>query len=207
MNAKYYNDSYLLKQKAKKYVAYNKYLLIFLAFIFIVGLVTGIFTGIKGSDNISISNINDKTLLKFFKRDVGPFSFFITRVAKYIFAIVLIFICGKTKFCAPILCCFIAFMSYSLGLNSAVFMILFGLGGTINAIIVIIPIRICVLGVYIVMCCFAIKSSSLLKKYGSCYFDNKSIFRWLWFLVIFVIITIAETILINVFSSAFIFDF
>lgn len=208
MNNKYYsNNTYLLKQKAKKYISYNRYLLLFLAFIFLVAIITGIFTGIKGADNISISNINDKTLLKFFKRDVGPVSFFITRLIQHLFYIAFIFICGKTKFCSLISCIFIAFMSYSLGLNSAVFMILFGLGGTVNAIIVIIPIKTCVLFIYILMISISIKNSCIIKKYGSCYFDNSSIIKWLWFLLVLIIITIIETILINMFSSAFIFDF
>lgn len=207
MNCKYYNSAYILKQKAKRYVSFNKYLLIFLAFIFFVAIITGIFVGIKGSDNISISNINDKTLVKFFKGDMGSFAFFITRIAKYFIVLTAIFLLGRTKFCLPIISIFLAFMSYSLGLNSSVFIILFGIGGTINAIIVIIPIRVVVLAVYIVASCLAIKTSSCIKKYGTCYTKPKAYISWGWFLLILAIITILETILINMFSSAFIFDF
>lgn len=207
MDCKYYNSAYILKQKAKRYVSFNKYLLIFLAFIFLIAMVTGIFVGIKGSDNISISNINDKTLVKFFKGDMGPFAFFITRITKYFFVLTIIFLLGKTKFCFPIISIFLAFMSYSLGLNSSVFIILFGIGGTINAIIVIIPIRVVVLAVYIIASCLAIKSSSYIKKYGTCYSHPKAYLRWGWFLAVLAVVTILETILINMFSSAFIFDF
>jgi len=207
MENNYYNLSYYAKQKAKKYISLNKFLLLFLGVIFLVALITGIFTGIKGSDNISISNINDKTLIKFFKSDTGPFSFFITRVAKYLLTLLFIFVCGKLKFCFPLLAIFIAYMSYSLGLNSAVFIILFGLSGTINAIIVIIPINVLVLAVYIFASCVAIKNSQMIKKYGICLFDGKMLCKWLWFLAVLVVITLVETLLINVFSSAFIFNF
>lgn len=207
MNCKYYNTSYMLKQKAKKYMSFNRYLLIFLAFIFLVAIITGIFTGIKGADNISISNINDKTLIKFFKGDMGAFAFFVTRIAKYFIVLTIIFMLGKTKFCMLLVCIFLAFMSYSLGLNSTVFIILFGIGGTINTLLVIIPIRVIVLAVYIFASCIAIRSSRLIKQYGTCYTDSKAYLKWGWFLLVLVVVTIVETLLINMFSSAFIFDF
>ena len=180
---------------------------LFLLILFLVALITGIFTGIKGSADISINNINDTTLIKYFKRESGPFSFFIIRVAKYLLTILFIFFCGKTKFCTVILSVFIAFMSYSLGLNSAVFIILFGLGGTINAVLVIIPIRTCVLVIYIIMSCLAIKNSYIIKKYGTCCFNGNMLLKWCWFLLALVLLTICETIFINLFSSAFIFKF
>ncbi len=207
MNNKCYNTSFNFAQKAKKYISYNKYCLIIFCLIFIVALITGIFTGIKGSDNISISNINDKILLKFFKRDCGPFSFFASRIFIYILTLIFIFFCGKIKCGRVILGCFLAYMSYSLGLNSAVFMVLLGVGGVASAIIVIIPIKTCVLGVYTICSCISIKNSLLIKKYGYCCFDSKKLLSWLWFLAILFLITIAETILINMFCSAFIFDF
>ena len=207
MNNKYYNTSYMIKQNIKKYYSIHKYMFLFLLVLFLVALITVIFTGIKGSADISINIIHDTTLIKYFKRESGPFSFFITRVVKYLLAILFIFFCGKTKFCTVILSVFIAFMSYSLGLNSAVFIILFGLGGTINAVFVIIPIKTCVLVIYIIMSCLAIKNSYIIKKYGSCCFDGCTLLKWGWFLLVLVFLTICETIFINLFSSAFIFKF
>ncbi len=207
MNNKYYNTSHMINQNIKKYYSAHKYMLLFLLILFLVALITGIFTGIKGSEDISINNINDTTLIKYFKRESGPFSFFIIRVAKYLLTILFIFFCGKIKFCTIILTVFIAFMSYSLGLNSAVFIILFGLGGSINAVLVIIPIRTCVLIIYIVMACLAIKNSYIIKKYGTCCFDGCMLLKWCWFLLALILLTICETIFINLFSSAFIFKF
>lgn len=207
MNNNSYNASYFVKQKAKKYIAMNKGLLLFLALIFIIAIVTGIFTGIKGADNISISNINDKTLLKFFKADIGPFSFFITRIIKHLLVLLFIFVCGKTRFCAIILSIFIAIISYSAGLNSAVFILLFGFGGAINAILIIIPINICVIITYIIACILAINNSQRIKTYGICLFDGKMLLKWLLFVAVLFVLTIIETLLINIFSSAFIFDF
>jgi len=53
----------------------------------------------------------------------------------------------------------------------------------------------------------AIKNSQMIKKYGICLFDGKMLCKWLWFLAVLVVITLVETLLINVFSSAFIFNF
>ena len=86
MNNRYYNTGYIIKSSAKKYFATHKTMFVFLSLLFLVALITGVFTGIKGADNISINNINDKTLIKYFKGDSGPFAFFITRLLKYIFA-------------------------------------------------------------------------------------------------------------------------
>ena len=202
-----FNISYLARQKAKKYIATNKSLLVFLALIFLISLITGIFVGIKGADNISMSNINDKTLIKFFKSDIGPFSFFIKRIIKYLFVLMFIFVCGKTKYCAVFLSLFIVALSYSIGLNTSVFILLLGFGGTINAILIIIPINICVIAVYIVACILAINNSQRIKKYGICLFDIKMLLNWIWFFAVLFVITILETILINVFSGAFIFNF
>ncbi len=207
MDNNYYNTSYTIKSKTKKYISYNRYELLFLGLIFVVAVVTGIFTAVKGSRNISISNINDKSLIKFFKGNCGAFSFFFTRILKYLITLLAIFCLGKTRFCTIIFSIFLACMSYSLGLNCMVFMLLFGLGGTINAIIIIIPIRVCVLIVYIIAGCIAIKNSRRIKKYGTCCFDGRMLIKWFWFLLALMIITLFETILINVFSRAFIFDF
>ena len=207
MNNRYYNTGYIIKSSAKKYFATHKTMFVFLSLLFLVALITGVFTGIKGADNISINNINDKTLIKYFKGDSGPFAFFITRLLKYIFAILFLFFCGKTRFCGVMVSCFIIFMSYSLGLNSTVFILLFGIGGMVNAIIVIIPVRIVVLALYIIMACLASKNSYIIKRYRKCCFDYKMLIKWIWFLLVLVVVTLIETIFINMFSSAFIFEF
>ena len=59
MNNKYYNTSYIIKQNIKKYYSTHKYMFLFLLILFLVALITGIFTGIKGSADISINNINE----------------------------------------------------------------------------------------------------------------------------------------------------
>lgn len=205
MNNVYYKQSNSLKLSIKNYLSKNKSFIILMVIIIIVALLTGIFTGIKCSGEISISNCNDNTLVKFFKRDISVVSFFVKRVFYYLFILLVMFLICRFKISIPIFLCYIAYLAFSLGLNSVVIVLVFGFGGAINVCLVVFPVKLSILIVMSLVCIFAIRDCLTINAYGRLVGCGNSFVRWLMFYGVIFLICVIETVFINLTCSSFIF--
>ncbi len=200
-----YNIFCEIKNKIKEYFLSNKGYIFLVLVIVIISLVTGIFTGIKSSADISIVNCNDKVLVAFFEDDISIFSFFVKRVFGCICVLVVALLLSKTKLIIPISMIFISYFSFSLGLNIIVISLVFGVGGVINLVLVIVPIQIGVLSIYIFGSVSVIKDCLTISTYGKLTSCRRLYSKWLIIFVLLLVLCIIESLFINLTRASFIF--
>ncbi len=174
-------------------------------FIVVLALITGIFTGIKASGDISISNCNDKSLVALFEDDISIFNFFVKRLFWYVCIICLLFVLCRFKAIIPLSLIFLAYYAFSLGLNSVVISLVFGLGGALSSIIIIVPIQLCVLSCFCVGVIFAIKDCLIIGTYGRLIGTCNPFIKWVIIIIVLLFLCIIESLIINLTRSTFIF--
>lgn len=201
----YYKYSSNLKLSMKNYFYNNKTFIFLMIFVIVLSLITGIFTGIKCSSDISISNCNDKVLVGLFEDDISIVSFFVKRVFSYFCVLLVMFLICRFKISIPLLIIFMAYTAFSLGLNIVVIILVFGFGGALNVVLVILPVHFCVLIIYSICTIFAIKDCLTICTYGRCIGDKNPILKWVLLYILLFILAIIETVFINLTHASFIF--
>ncbi len=200
------NTFYLGASKAKlgfkDFFSRHKVLIILFIIVIIIGLVSGIFTAIKSSSDISSSNITDNLLVKFLKGDSTVFGYFMTRFIFSALFVFLIIILSLWIFFIPLPILFLAYKSFVLGANSVVLIVLFGVSGVFNVVFVLFPCQLLTIVCYLIATIYSTTCSIDNKRYGYNRQVNK---KCLYFLIPIFVICLIEAILINITYNTFIF--
>jgi len=155
--------------------------LIITGFLFaLFGFMIGIFTAFKFTGDLTIEHINDKTLIYYITGDTGWLGFFLVRLVNVVFMVVCIGFLCMTRFTSLLCYLILIYKTYKIGVTCAVLINIYGVGGIINVLVVIIPCNLifvlALIGLIIVLQkgCFAscrykesIFSSFFFNEYGN----------------------------------------
>lgn len=187
----------------KEHIKRHKVLIVCLAFLVVVSVLTGVFTAIKNADNYSSVWFDNYNIMNFYNSEIGTWDLFFNRFGSYLVCLGIIFVCSFNIFLSPFSVVVIVLRSYLVGLNCCFMFLLFGLGGMLTTIIIILPIQIINLLLLIWFCSLMFIRAKNKQKYGTyCIGSEKKPFVLLLiFLLLFTLVNVIETLLLYIFSS------
>ncbi len=134
--------------------------------IILTGLIFGFILGFNRADNFSITDMPDTIFVKFISKKIGVFALFFSRLFGFLGLVLLILsLCFK-----PFLCWInffiVLYHSFLVGINSAILISLFKIGGIVNVIFLYLPINVVCLVLIAVVASIGFLSSIRQKQTG-----------------------------------------
>ncbi len=160
-------NSYALKNELSNFFNKYKKIITVLLFIFIIGLIVGIFTSSKYSGNLELENIPDANLVNFISADKGSFGVFFSYFLRYLILFLFVVFLNFNSFMNFVTYFIIALLGYIFGFTVAGLITLFSLSGIISAVIIIIPFDLCISLLFILITAISIHKFKIYKKFGS----------------------------------------
>lgn len=189
-----------LKYTVLSFIKVNKIRLFILLFLTVVGFLTGVFTAIKYLNGGQVFNFNDYGISEFANGNIATSSLFFKRLISYSCFLLILLICSLTAFLFPIGCFVIVYRSYLLGLNIAIMVALYGLGGILTALLIILPIQLLIIAMSCLFFCMIRNRCLIKKKYGKAIGLNAFLI-FLIFILILTLLNLIETLLLILFSA------
>lgn len=157
---------------------------------------------VKNSSVIDLNNLFDNNLKSILKAEKGVFGVFFPYLLLFaLVAAVCIFLNFK-GWLMVFTFLMLTVYGYIFGYNVAIMVVLFDTIGLLNAIIIIIPIELCISLVLLVIASIAIYRCYIIKKYGCAYYQkccwlniNKIYF---WWVICGVVLVLLKSILFGV---------
>lgn len=173
MKTKSFNKKiYSVKNNFSKYFLEYKTILIFAGLFLVIGVVTGIFTAVRFSGDLSLEHLSDSNLVEFLKGDKGTTGL----IFPYLFSFCLFFgiiaFLNFKPFMIGINYFVLLVRGYLLGFDATILIILYGFAGIINVFIVILPSELLICLVLIMLTSFAVRRNLNIKKFGEGYCKN-----------------------------------
>lgn len=160
----------------------------------IIAISAGIFVAIKHSNSESLSRLQEISLDDFKNGLVGSSSAFFSRMLSLSVNAIILFGVSFVPILFPIAEILIVYRGYLFGLNFALIFILYGLGGSLTAIVVILPCQLLTLFVLIMFYLILSKINGNCKRYGG---TDCNRFLYLFFgLLILLLLNLTETLLL-----------
>ena len=175
----------------------------FLVLLALIGILTGVFTAINYCNGATLAYFSNYSLNKFLLGELATFNLIFYRFLSYTTVVVIVSITSLSVYLIPINFFLIAYRGYLLSLNVSIMVILYGIGGILTGIFVVLP---CQLISLIIISFYA--GSACKRAYNrKCYGTNhlKKLPRLLLTIIALTIVNLIETILLAVFSSKVIF--
>lgn len=173
MRTSYFRCEYKLKNKLTLFLQEYKVVIFIGSIVLMFGAIVGVFTVIKYSADIKIDNLSDTGLVEFVKGNKGTMGLYFPYLFGFLFsAIIIIF----TNF-KPVFCVFsylvLAVKGYLLGFDITILIIVYGLWGIVNSIVLILPFELIICFVLILISAIAIKQNCSNATFGKlCGFKN-----------------------------------
>jgi len=191
----------------KDHFARFKKMYIAFLLIMLVGLVTGMLTAFKFTGEITVEHLNDNVLVGFLEKKVGAFNLLFKRIFAFCILFFIIVAINFKKFTCFLNFFLVLYESYLLGLNCAIFIMLFNISGIINVFIVYLPCHLISLVALMGLCTIFCSSCFSLCRYRESIFSQ---FFWQQngrsiavFLLIAIFAFVLEMLLLPSFCSAF----
>ena len=170
-------NTYRLKNKLTLFFNQYKIVILFSALMLILGLALGIYTTLKYSGEIELSNLSDIGFVEFLKGDKGVVGLFFSYMFKFLFCIsIIIYLNFK-----PILsvCSYLLLIvrGYLIGFDLTAIILLYGFAGVLNVLIVIIPFELIVCMVLIAATAIATNRNFNLKRFGESSYCSRGCFN------------------------------
>ncbi|MCL2540688.1 MAG: hypothetical protein FWE53_04680 [Firmicutes bacterium] len=165
-SAKYYRRFYDLRQIIADHFKLHKSFYIMLTVCCVAGLAIGLVSGFRYSGEIKPDNLADGILVKYIKRDVSILALFFTRILSAAGLFLLIWAVNYRPwlcFFTPLVLIYTAFLA---GLNSAVLILLFKLGGVINVVFLYIPCQLLIMAALIIWGVVCLRHSFYARQCG-----------------------------------------
>lgn len=186
----------------KRFFSLNKTLVIFITTIFLLGGVTGVFCVLKSSNYFTIYSLKDFLLKEFLLNKISLFSFFFIKIIILSLLLFIIYLLSNTKIFPILFSIFLLYISFLMGVNSAIIFIIFP---SMKGIIIFIPFFLYNLIFFFLICVFGFKMcgcNSQMSRFGNCYING------IQFKVIsFFFFILSINLLLNVILYALIFNF
>lgn len=191
-DSNFFRTSYKIKNDIGTFFKRYKFTIIILACVFILGLVTGIFTASNNSGNLELESIPDKDFIAFLCNDKGSFGLFFSYLISFAIALVFIIFCNFNRICALVNYIYVFIRGYVFGFTIFAIISLFSFAGIINAIIIIVPFWLLINFLIILISSICIAKNKIIKKFGKhCYTNNNP----RNFLILLIILLVASLFL------------
>lgn len=175
----------------------SKVLILIMCVIVAIGLLTGVFVAIKSG--ITVATLSDFDI-SLSKCGGGiAFASVWERFFSVLINFAIILVASLSIFLLPLGFVVVAYRAYLVGFNVALMVCLFGVGGAISGIIVVVPCQILLLALEILFFVAMVKNADCKKKYGRPCLNFVG-----WLLVclgVGFLLCLAEAILLFVFSA------
>ncbi len=160
----------------------------------LIAISAGVFVAIKNTANSSLSSLQEISLDDFASGFVGSSSAFFSRTLSLTINVLILFGVSFVPFLFPLAEVLIVYRSYLFGLNFALIFLLYGLGGSLTAIVVILPCQLLTLFILIMFYLVLSKINGNCKRYGGtdC---NRFLFLLFGFLLL-IAVNLVETLLL-----------
>lgn len=160
----------------------------------LIAISAGVFVAIKNTANSSLSSLQEISLDDFASGFVGSSSAFFSRTLSLTINVLILFGVSFVPFLFPLAEVLIVYRSYLFGLNFALIFLLYGLGGSLTAIVVILPCQLLTLFILIMFYLVLSKINGNCKRYGGT--DCNRFLFLLFGLLLLIIVNLVETILL-----------
>ncbi len=160
----------------------------------LIAIFVGIFVAIKYSNSESLSRLQEISIDGYLSGFSGSSSAFFSRTLSLAINVLILFGVSFVPLLFPIAEILIVYRAYLFGLNFSLIFILYGLGGSLTAIVVILPCQLLTLFALILFYLIASKINGNIKHYGKAE-CNRFLYLLLGFLLL-VLINLAETLLL-----------
>ena len=160
----------------------------------IIAISAGIFVAIKHSNSESLSRLQEISLDDFKNGLVGSSSAFFSRMLSLSVNAIILFGVSFVPILFPIAEILIVYRGYLFGLNFALIFILYGLGGSLTAIVIILPCQLLTLFVLIMFYLILSKINGNCKRYRNT--DCNRLLYLLFGLLVLLILNLTETLLL-----------
>ena len=177
----------------------NKKCCFILFVVALIGILTGVFTAINYCNGETLINFNDFSLCKYLSGELGTLELFFSRFFSYAIILTIVLITSFSVFVVPINFFLLAYRGYLLSLNVSIMIILYGIGGIMTGLFIILPCQLLSLVLIAVFMCISNEKAFTKKKYGVC--KEKILGKLLIILILLTLINIIETFLLYIFSS------
>lgn len=175
----------------------------FLMFLLaLVGILTGVFTAINYCNGATLANFSNFSLNKFLLGELATLELFFNRLLSYTAVVVIVSLTTFSVYLSPISFFLVAYRGYLLSLNVSIMVILYGIGGILAGIFVVLPCQLLSLIIISLYSCFVFKRAQNKKCYGATYKLLPKFFITIFALTL---VNLVETLLLAVFSTRVIF--
>ena len=188
-----------LKYKIAEGFRNNKKTCFFIFIVALIGILTGVFTAINYCNGATLINFNDFSLCKYLSGELGSLELFFSRFFSYTVIILIVSLSSLSVFILPINFFLVAYRGYLLSLNVSIMVILYGVGGMMTGLLIILPCQLLSLFLISVYICVANNRAFMKKRYGRC--DFKMWDKLLIIIILLTVINLIETLLLYIFSS------
>ena len=188
-----------LKYKIAEGFKNNKKTCFFIFIVALIGVLTGVFTAINYCNGATLINFNDFSLCKYLAGELGSLELFFSRFLSYTTILLIVAFSSISVFILPVNFFLIAYRGYLLSLNVSIMVIMYGIGGIMTGLVIILPCQLISLFLICTFVCVASNKAHMKKRYGHCNFK-----LWDKLLIIGLLLTainVIETLLIYIFSS------
>lgn len=172
----------------------NRIKFILTLILVLIAISAGVFVAIKNTANSSLSSLQEISLDDFASGFVGSSSAFFSRTLSLTINVLILFGVSFVPFLFPLAEVLIVYRSYLFGLNFALIFLLYGLGGSLTAIVVILPCQLLTLFILIMFYLVLSKINGNCKRYGGT--DCNRFLFLLFGLLLLIAVNLVETILL-----------
>lgn len=188
-----------LKYSILQFYNKHKIKIFVLLFIMVLALLTGIFTAVKLTDLEKALKYAEFSFEALMDGSIYKFSFFMKRFGSILIVLALLIVFSLTKFLRPFGYILIGYRAFLLSLNITLIIMHMGMGGTINAVIIILPCQIIEL---LLMSLFFVVLIHMLKEKEQCGKINNEFFKHLLILIaVSFLVNVIELILLLIFKA------
>lgn len=172
----------------------NRIKFIITLILVLIAISAGVFVAIKNTANSSLSSLQEISLDDFASGFVGSSSAFFSRTLSLTINVLILFGVSFVPFLFPLAEVLIVYRSYLFGLNFALIFLLYGLGGSLTAIVVILPCQLLTLFILIMFYLVLSKINGNCKRYGGT--DCNRFLFLLFGLLLLIVVNLVETLLL-----------
>jgi len=149
-------SSSLARLSIAEHFSKYKWVYIILGSVCLCGLIIGFIVGFNRAENIKLKDLPDTVLVAFINKDITNASVFFSRFFAFIGILILVWLTN----CKPFLCWItfivLLYRAFIIGINCALLIVLYEVGGIINVIIIFLPCHLFALFALLIWCvvCF-----------------------------------------------------
>ena len=160
----HFRRSLNIKYALQAFFRKNKILIVVLGIVALLGVLTGVLVAVKSGITHETASNFDICLCVL--GDGFEFGTMWDCFFSILLNLLVLSIASLWVFLLPVGFVVVAYRGYLLGFNAAVLVILFGFGGAISSILVILPCQLAILLVEICFCALMVGDADCKKKYG-----------------------------------------